>query len=241
MADCWRLDRIIRWSLSRAAVDQTSKKREKKRLPRSGGTGTPTAATRAGAHAYSPSNEPLAEAGACQMCDLCPVADTVKFLGNRRRMGRKGRKGVGDGEGDVAATWSRIPQSRIPHASWRLRLKITPPEGSSLCACRARTLPRMRQKFRQSCSVPWGVAWRGLKSAGARLRRAGPPAAPAAGLVCAYASLISAIYTPSLAEDPCKLGLHWQVWLAAAASGADPAEKKKRCRGRPHPPLAGPS
>ena len=161
LADCWRLDRIIRWSLSRAAVDQTSKKREKKRLPRSGGTGTPTAATRAGAYAYSPSNEPLAEPGACQMCDLCPVADTVKFLGNRLRMGRNGRKGVGDGEGDVAATWSRTPQSRIPHASWRLRLKITPPEGSSLCACRLRTLPRMRQKFRQSCSVPWGVAWRG--------------------------------------------------------------------------------
>ncbi len=136
----------------------------------------------------------------------------------------KERKERGGGwRGGFAVTWSRISQSRIPHASWRLRLKITPPEGSSLRACRARTLPRMRQKFRRSCPVPWGVAWRGLKSAGARLRRAGPPAAPAAGLVCAHIRHSRGLPVPNVGKEAratCRRSTKSRAWASTAGSHA---------------------
>jgi len=156
-------------------------------LPRSGGTGTPTAATRAGAHAYSPSNEPLAEPGACQMCDLCPVADTVKFLGDRLRMGRKGRKGWGMERG----MWLRHGAG-FRRAGYRMLqrggLRSLPPKVRAyvrvVCAL-FRVCDRSSVRAAQ-CHGSWrGVAWQWSKSAGRRLRRAGPPATPAAGLVYA--------------------------------------------------------
>jgi hypothetical protein len=106
-------------------------------LSRSGGTGTPTAATRASAHVYSPSNEPLAEAGACQMCELCPRRRHCSVL-IHIRVGRKGRKRGGGWRGGCGCDIKQDCPEQKDACFMRLRLKITPPVSSSLCACRAR-------------------------------------------------------------------------------------------------------
>ena len=58
---------VMQLSLTRAKPDENEIAAKRHR-------GTPTVATRAGAHVFPPSNEPLAEVGACRRCELLPVA-----------------------------------------------------------------------------------------------------------------------------------------------------------------------
>ena len=84
---------VMQLSLTRAKPEENEIAAKRHR-------GTPTVATRAGAHVFPASNEPLAESGACRRCELCPVAGmaNIGLCTTREREG-EGVWGRGEGRG----------------------------------------------------------------------------------------------------------------------------------------------
>jgi hypothetical protein len=187
---------VMQLSLTRAKPEENEIAAKRHR-------GTPTVATRAGAHVFPPSNEPLAEVGACRRCELCPVGGmaNIGLWTTRKREGEGvwGRGGGRGGEGrdhhviDVAhlAQEPATPRLTTVARSFELRAHVyasfAHASGHTHCERFVRDIGR----FVAVVKVYWL----------ARVARSAPAAPVGAGWLASVfrarttASLISANYT----------------------------------------------
>ena len=97
---------VMQLSLTRAKPEENGIAAKRHR-------GTPTVATRAGAHVFPPSNEPLAEVGACRRCELFPVGGmaNIGLWTTRKREGKGvwGREGEGSSRYCCCASGAGTP------------------------------------------------------------------------------------------------------------------------------------